>query len=151
MLSFEKSAGAIIFRRVDNKIYYLLLHYVNGHWDFPKGHIEKGENEAETASREVKEETGINDLKILPGFSQEIRYIYRASGKEKENRKIKGRGTLIIKKVVFFLAETNTENIRLTEHSGFEWLTYEKALERVTYKKSKKVLEKANNYLTRKN
>ena len=39
----EKSAGAVIFRREDSKIYYLLLHYTARHWDLSKGHIEEGE------------------------------------------------------------------------------------------------------------
>jgi len=42
----EKSAGAIILRKEDNKIYYLLLHYHSGHWEFPKGHIEGKEGGA---------------------------------------------------------------------------------------------------------
>ena len=53
----ERSAGAIIFREEKRKIYYLLLHYESGHWDFPKGHVEKEEKEKETVKREIREET----------------------------------------------------------------------------------------------
>lgn len=68
----EKSAGAVIIN--DKKV--LLLHYSSGHWDFPKGHIEKGETELETAKREVKEETGldIKDFEII-SISDDLRYI----------------------------------------------------------------------------
>ena len=65
----EKSAGALIYRIQNNIPYYLLLHYHSGHWEFAKGHIEEGENPEEAAKREVEEETGIKDLKILGGFS----------------------------------------------------------------------------------
>ena len=54
----ETSAGAVIFRR-DNEIKYLILHYKfkGDYWDFPRGNIEKGETEEQTAVREIKEET----------------------------------------------------------------------------------------------
>jgi bis(5'-nucleosidyl)-tetraphosphatase len=75
MIAFEKSAGAVVFRKTDKGIKYLLLKYRNGHWDFPKGHIENGETEEETMRREVREETGIDDLKIVPGFIENFRYV----------------------------------------------------------------------------
>src|ERR1035437_5062515 len=73
----EKSAGAIIYRRENNNIYYLLLHYPSGHWEFPKGHIEGKESEEETLRREVLEETGIEDIRILLGFKKYIKYFFR--------------------------------------------------------------------------
>ena len=73
----EKSAGAIIFRKEDGNIYYLLLHYPSGHWEFPKGHIEGKETEEETVKREATEETGIKDLVILPGYKKYIKYFFR--------------------------------------------------------------------------
>jgi hypothetical protein len=56
---------------------YLLLHYEAGHWDFAKGHIEKGEKTEDTVRRETKEEAGINDLRFMPGFKETIRYWMR--------------------------------------------------------------------------
>ena len=73
----EKSAGAIIYRMENGVPYFLLLHYFSGHWEFPKGHIEQGETEEETVERETFEETGINDLKIIPGFKKYIKYFFR--------------------------------------------------------------------------
>jgi 8-oxo-dGTP pyrophosphatase MutT (NUDIX family) len=148
MIAFEKSVGAVVFRKENNKIYYLLLKYRNGHWDFPKGHVENGETEEETMRREVKEETGIDNLKIIFGFSEKIRYFYKAEGEEYKRRKAEGKKTLITKKVLFYLAETFQKEVKLSiEQTDFVWLEFNRALENVTYKSPKKVLEKANKFL----
>ncbi|HLD48866.1 MAG TPA: NUDIX domain-containing protein [archaeon] len=137
-MSSEKSVGAIIFLR-GKEIKYLLLHYESGHWDYVKGHIEKGESEKETLLREAKEEAGLTDLKIIDGFKERIRYFFKAEGK------------LISKEVVFYLAETKTEDIKLSfEHKGFKWLPYADAEKIVTYKNAKELLKKADEFLKKK-
>jgi 8-oxo-dGTP pyrophosphatase MutT (NUDIX family) len=67
MVQQERSAGAVIFSfdSVLGKIEYLLLNYAAGHWDFPKGNIENGEDEIQTARREIQEETGICDVEFF--------------------------------------------------------------------------------------
>lgn len=157
MISFEKSVGAVVFRRSGGEIKYLLLHYRlggrssgknNGHWDFPKGHQEKRETDEETLKREIKEETGIADLKITPLFRQKVRYFYRAKGDEREERINSGRSLNVFKRVVYYAAETEAESVRLSsEHTGFLWLNYAAALDKVTYKNSKRVLKKANDHI----
>jgi 8-oxo-dGTP pyrophosphatase MutT (NUDIX family) len=128
MIAFEKSVGAVVFRRDDKKILYLLLAYNPKYWGFPKGHVEKKETEEETLRREIKEETGIKGLKIIPEFRREMRYFYRAKGKEREERKKENRKTLIMKKAVFYLAETKIKKVVLSrEHVGFVWLPFEKS------------------------
>jgi bis(5'-nucleosidyl)-tetraphosphatase len=135
-VKFHRSAGIIVFKR-NKEIRYLLLHYESGHWDFPKGTIEEGENEKETALRELKEEAGIN-AKIIKDFKEKIQYFYREEGE------------LVKKEVVFFLGETKEENVKLSyEHIGFDWLNFEKAIERLTFKNSKEILKKANEFLKR--
>jgi 8-oxo-dGTP pyrophosphatase MutT (NUDIX family) len=141
----EKSAGAVIFRRKNNKIYYLLLHYPSSakaprdYWDFPKGHIEKGEEIEETVRREVEEETGLKDIKFVEGFKEWIKYFFKFKGKN------------IFKIVTFFLAETKTKDVKISsEHIGYEWLPYEKALERLTFNNAKEILKKANDFLNSK-
>lgn len=132
----EKSAGAVVFRREDDEIYYLLLHYQSGHWDFPKGNIEKGEKIEETVRREVKEETGIEDLKFIEGFKENIKYFYKLKG---EN---------IFKIVTFLLAETKTKKIKISwEHIGYKWLPYEEALKQLTFENAKEILKKAQRFL----
>jgi len=141
-MPLEKSAGAIIFRRENKKIKYLLLHYPSStkaageYWDLPKGHIKKGEKEIETVRREVEEETGLKDIEFLEGFKEWIKYFFKF--KEKN----------ILKFVTFYLAETKEEDIKISfEHLGFEWLSYEKAIKKLTFKNAKEMLKKANDFL----
>jgi 8-oxo-dGTP pyrophosphatase MutT (NUDIX family) len=141
----EKSAGAVIFRKENNKIYYLLLHYPSSprakrdYWDFPKGHIEKGEKEIETVKREVEEETGLKDIELIEGFKSGIRYFFKFQG---EN---------ILKFVTFYLAETKEKKVKISkEHIGFEWLPYEEAEARLKFKNAKEILKKANEFLNSK-
>jgi len=138
----ERSAGAIIVQRIDGAPYYLLLHYPSSaktdgeYWDLPKGHIEKGETEEETVTREVREETGLEDIQIVEGFREEIHYWFRS-----ENETIS-------KTVAFYVAETRQKEITISsEHIGFQWLPYEKALKELTYENAKQVLRKAHAFL----
>jgi len=131
----EKSAGAVIFRK-DKDILYLLLQYSAKHWDFPKGKVEPKETEQQTVKRETSEETGIKDIEFVNGFKEKLHYFYKF---EKE---------LISKNVVFYLAKTNTKKITLSfEHIGFEWLPYDKAIDKLTFKNAKETLKKANDFL----
>ncbi len=155
-MPFEKSVGAVVFRREGNKILYLLIQHPGkdkndkqgGHWDLPKGHIEKGESWEETLKREVKEETGISRLKIIPGFSTWIKYFYRAKGDEEKRRRKSKTGVNVFKIVTFYLAETKGKKVKLSyEHINYAWLEYKQAVERITYKQTENVLERANEYL----
>jgi len=139
----EKSVGAVVFRREDNKIYYLLLHYPSifhrakrNYWDFPKGHIERGEEPEVTVKREVKEETGLKDIKFIEGFKETIKYFFKFEGKN------------ILKFVTFLLAETKEKEVKISwEHIGFKWLLYEEAIEHLSFKNAKEILKKANDFL----
>src|SRR3989344_5286471 len=151
----EKSAGAIIFKEHEGKRYYLLLHYApsepgrKGHWEFPKGHVEKTETEEETIIREVKEETGIEKIEIKPGFKEYIKYFFRKNyGLKGEARK---KAPWVFKLVVFFAAKTDKKEIKLSdEHVGFVWLPYEEALKKLTYKNAKEIFKKANDFIDKK-
>lgn len=129
----EKSAGAIVFKK-NGKIRYLFLRkrYKNEYWDLPKGNIEKGEEEEETVRREIDEETGLKDLRFVKGFKEKINYFYK-----------KDRDT-VFKEVVFFLAESKNDEVKISpEHSSYEWVSYEEALKR-TKDNTRKVFEKVH-------
>ena len=131
----EISAGVILFRRTPEP-HYLLLHYESGHWDFPKGHIEPGEDAQQTATRELKEETGISGLSFVDGYKQTLRYFFRQ------------KGIGIFKVVIYYLAETNQSEVSLShEHIGFDWLSYDLAMSRLTFKNSQDLLAQAYAHL----
>jgi len=134
----EKSAGAVVYRIENGKPVYLLLHYEGGHWDFPKGNIEKGESVEETAKREIKEETGISDIQFVPGFKTQIEYFFKREG-----------GT-VFKTVDFLIAKTGEKDVKLSfEHIGFEWLPFKEAMERLTYKTAKDLLVKVDEFVAK--
>ncbi|MBU4204837.1 NUDIX domain-containing protein [Patescibacteria group bacterium] len=148
----EVSAGAVVFRKEGNQIYYLLLHYPSGsrksknYWDFPKGHIENNESEIETVKREVEEETGLKDIKIIDGFKEYIKYFFKDTYNFKN--KEKNKASWIFKMVTFYLTETKTKEIKISfEHQGFKWLLYEEALKQLTFKNAKEILKKANTFI----
>lgn len=130
----ERSAGAVVVNEDGGRRYILLLNA--GKWDFPKGNMEEGETELQTFLREVAEETGIRDLRIVEGFQRAIEYFYRRDGKN------------IHKRVVYFLAETHEERITIShEHQGFGWFTYLEALKKASYENSRATLKEAERFL----
>ncbi len=138
----EKSAGLVIFKKSEGKRVYLLLYYPRGsrrpktYWDFPKGHIEKGEKPTMTARRETAEETGLSDINFIKGFKEEIKYFFKWEGKT------------ISKFVVFYLTETKKENIKISkEHIGYKWLPFGKALKQLHFQNAKEILKKADSFL----
>jgi len=140
----EKSAGAVIFRREGKKNKYLLLHYESGHWDFPRGHIERGETEAETARREIREETGIRKLDFVPEFRSSHSWFYK--------KKLGKRSVLSRKTAILYLAETKTHQVKISEeHVGYKWLDFSMAMKQLTFENSKKILEKADRFLIKVN
>jgi 8-oxo-dGTP pyrophosphatase MutT (NUDIX family) len=149
ILVFEKSIGAVVFRREGERIKFLLLRYRGGHWGFIKGKIDKADKaDEETLRREAQEETGITELKIIPGFLGKEKYFYIAKREEREKRQKAGRGWMIFKKVLYYLAETHQAEIILShEHRDYIWMEYGQAYNRVSNLNSKKVLEKANRFL----
>ena len=119
----EKSCGCII---LNDKNEVLLIHHNAGHWDFPKGHVEDGETEIQTAIREVKEETNI-DVEV----NEKYKYSTKYSPKED-----------VIKEVVYFLARNVNDNkqAQLEEVSEVKWFSMKDAIDKITYDNSRDIL-----------
>ncbi|MBR3721040.1 MAG: NUDIX domain-containing protein [Clostridia bacterium] len=121
-MKYEKSCGAVVFD--GNKV--LIIQQVKGHWGFPKGHVEDGETEVQTAVREIKEETNL-DVEI----DETKRFVEHYSPEEG-----------IEKDVVFFIAKKIGGEIKVQEEEvkDTKWLTPREAMDRLTYESSKNIL-----------
>lgn len=131
---YESSCGAVVFRKENAEIKYLLIrNRRSAHWGFPKGHIEPGESDEETAIREVLEETGLR-IEILPGFVK------------KSNYTIQGK---IEKSVSIFLANTIDTDYKLQVEEIEEcgWFDFDSALKTLNYENDKFILNEAKAYL----
>ena len=129
---FEKSCGALVVRHdAQTGIDYVLMirHRPGGYRSFPKGHVEPGETERETAVREVLEETSVH-ISLIPDFRHVVCYA-PAPGVEKE--------------VVYFLARTEQTDVRPRrgEIAQVEWLPLENAERYLTHDNDKRVLHAA--------
>lgn len=131
-ISYERSAGFVIFRQTDAGRLYLVLDQ-RGHWGLPKGHLDNGETDMQAALRELHEETGIDDAQVVDGFSRSICYDLNSS-----------RKGLIRKTVIFFLARAETTQVRLSdEHVGYDFLPYPQVLDRLSFDSVRQVVADA--------
>lgn len=134
----ERSCGALVYYREQNKEYYLLVQNRNGgHWSFAKGHIEKKETEEETAKREIFEETGLEIQNFNPSFRQVTSYNL-PNGKQKF--------------VTYFLTEIDKEkatHVKLQEEEILDhlFLPYNEASQQLTYDNDRQVLKLAHQAL----
>ncbi len=131
---YERSCGAIVFRKVDGVVRYLLIkNRRSTHWSFPKGHIEQGETDEQTALREVKEETGI-DIEIIKGF------------KGKSDYSIQGK---IEKTVYIFAAKalSTATKIQVEEIEDYKWIDYRSAMKSLRFDNDRSILWRAHSFL----
>lgn len=129
-MTYEKSCGAIVYRKHHGNTEILLIKHINsGHWSFPKGHVEQGENEMETALREVREETGI-DIMIDPSFRETVTYFPR-----KDTQKI----------VVYFIGKAKNHEYTPQEEeiSEIRWVDIGHAVQLLTYENDKTIVNRA--------
>ncbi|MCI5752319.1 MAG: NUDIX domain-containing protein [Oscillospiraceae bacterium] len=131
-MTFEKSCGAVVYRKHHGNTEILLIKHLNsGHWSFPKGHVEEGETEVETALREIKEETDI-DVMIDPTFRETVTYFPK-----KETQKV----------VVYFMAKAKNFDFtpQETEIADIRWVDICHAASLLTYENDKTIVAKAKN------
>ena len=139
-LLYEKSCGAVVYCLKDNNIKYLLVCEHGGYWVFPKGHMEGGESEHETALREIKEETGL-DVTFVDGFQV----------KDEHNLAREGRPNTI-KQTIYFLAKYERQEFvpQKSEVSQIVLVDFETAMVTLQFDSFKYILTKAHNFLTQK-
>ena len=134
-MNYVKSCGFIVYKLINNEIYYLVIKSINGDVGFPKGHMEYNESEVETAIREVKEETNI-DVNIVCDFRHLIEY--------KLVNKID-----TIKQSIYFIGKAINDDIipLKTEVLGASFIPFNKAIELLTFKETKEMLVNANKFI----
>jgi len=140
-MTFEFSAGGVVFKKEQNQLYILVAQHSQHHgWVFPKGFIGDniaGESKEETALREVEEETGAKG-KILKPLTP-VTYWYQMDG---INRR---------KTVYYYVMEYLNGDI--TKHDwemeNVEWLPMDSVAERLTYESDKKVWMEAQEIIKR--
>ena len=124
----EKSCGAVVYRDSDGGMEVLLIKHKNGgHWAFPKGHVEKKETEAETALREIKEETGLK-VELDTSFREIVAYAPKPG---------------VMKDVIYFAAKAKKDHARPQPEEVLEicWKSPQEALGLVTYATDRQVLQ----------
>ena len=120
----------MVFRKYHGNIELLLIkHVVGGHWSFPKGHVEPGETEEQTALREIKEETGI-DVELNTSFREVVSYSPK-------------RDTT--KDVIYFLGKAKTFQYTPQEEeiAQIKWVEINLAHSFLTYDNDKQLVNKA--------
>lgn len=125
----ETSCGVVLI----NLGSILLLEYPQGHWDFPKGHLEEEDESRQAAARrELEEETGIDDVDIIEDFEMRTEYSFRHKGKR------------IHKQVYWYIGITEQMEVTIShEHRNHLWLDWDQAMEVLTHKESQEILAAA--------
>jgi len=128
-MRYEKSCGAVIFRKAEVWNVLLIRHTRGRHISFPKRHVEPGETESQTAEREIFEETGVR-VRVDRRFRAENRYNIRPDTQ---------------KLVVIFAALTDRAEITPQPEEIAEafWLPVEEAATRLTYERDRKIMRDA--------
>lgn len=121
----ETTSGGIIFRRSknDNSLEILLIQDAKNRWTIPKGHVEEGEEPKQTAEREIREETGLQEMKVMNWLGK-VNFRYR-------------RGhTLVLMTMHIYLVHGLGDTDRLSGEdwlSDIKWLPAQDAMDKIAY------------------
>ena len=134
-MQIEKSCGGVVFTRQNGQIHYVIIRHLGGHWGFPKGHMEPGETEQQTALREIREEVGLG-CTLLHDFRRQEQYPLP-----------KKPGT--VKQVVYFLAEYEAQILcpQPEEIAEASLLPYEQAIKTLSFPEARRILTEADRFL----
>ena len=129
----EKSCGAVVLRKNQGRLQVLLIKHINGgHWAFPKGHVERGETEEQTALREIKEETGLTVM-LDTNYRKTVTYSLKKD---------------VVKDVVYFVAvaKDGQRTAQKSEISRIRWTDADRAADFVSFENDKVILLGALEY-----
>ena len=134
-MTWEKSCGAVVFTKRNDQVKYLLVANLEGIYGFPKGHVEEGETETDTAIREVREETGLT-VRLIDGF--------RTTDEHAIPEKVD-----TMKQVVYFLGEYDGQEVayQKEELSGAYLVSCEEAMGMFQFESSRRILREAHEFL----
>ena len=136
-MNYEKSCGAVVYRKHHGNTEILLIkHIKSGCWSFPKGHMEAAESEAETAIREIKEETNIDIVIDDPAFRETVSFNPRRDTR---------------KEVVYFLARAISFNCIKQEEeiADIRWVQIGQAASKLAYDNDKLIVNRARRFLAK--
>ena len=139
-MNYEYSCGAVVFTRIGGEPHYVLVRAKNqsaGCHGFPKGHMEAGETEEQTALREIYEEVGLR-VRLLPGFRAVTEYPLPSPPDTR-------------KRVVFFLAEYENQEVTIQESElgSYTLAPWPQALALTEHADSRQILADAHAFLTK--
>lgn len=128
----EPTAGGVVFRRnpKSKDLEILLIQDARNRWTIPKGHIEEGESSKETAGREVCEETGLKEVKVLNWLGK-INFRYRR------------QQSLVLMTTEIFLVKAlgDTDDIKPEDWmNGIKWFSATEALDKIEYEDIGKII-----------
>lgn len=130
----EKSCGCIVY---NDQMQVLLVQMQQGHWSFPKGHVEEGETEVETAMRETFEETHIK-IDVDQGFRMVSTYSPMPN---------------VLKDVIFFVGKALTQDIQIqieeVQSAGF--YSADEAAKRITFNADLAIYQASLTYMKEQN
>ncbi len=139
-VKYARSAGGVVFRRTDGAVEILLLKHDSGKWMLPKGTIEAGETPEEVARREVREETGLSQVRVVADLGEE-RYSFFWRSED----------AYYDKTVRYFLLEfLGGEEAAPQGEEGFvaaEWVSLTEAAQRIKYKETREIVRRAEAWL----